>query len=365
LRLKIHILFILGLLLVTTSSLALDKFIRVKGVITDEISGEELSDYSIKIVEEDGSTSTIIVEKSSYDFWLRDNRSFKIYFIKDGYFLKHAFVDANFMPSSAYEVKHKLNFNAKMTLLKPDAVVKEIKRPIIDVRFIKKENAFETKDMMAKKIYMVAEDYEPPFPSPADTYTKVKPTNKRLPLTTEYNENRAKGVSGMPKVLQGVLFADMNYCFFNERTNDGNKILEKLKGFDGETWNSIKPIDSPEYGVIIARTINREQSVDTLFALGQHIETSRLILQNFTSDSKVLIHLMQLRTVLELFKSSGLSFEEDAFVAAMKPLIPTIKELENTYKDKLKNKLNFEIAEDPNFLSIKKTIEEVHAMVVK
>ena len=364
-RLKIHILFVFALLLTTSSSLAVDKFIRVKGVIIDEMSEDELSDYTIKIVEEEGEITNIKVEKSSYDFWLRDNRLFKIYFIKDGYFLKHVQVNANFMPSHAYEAKHKLNFKVKMTALTPNVAVKEIKRPVIEVKYIKNQNAFETKDMTAKKIYMVSADYEPPFPSPADTYVKVKPTNKRLTLTKDYNESRARGVSGMPKVLQGVLFADMNYCFFNERTNEGNKILEKLKDFDSETWSSIKPIDSPEYGIIIARTINREQSVDTLFALGQHIETSRLILQNFTSDSKVLVHLMKLRVVLEQFNSSGLSLEEDAFVSSIKLMIPTIKSLEETYKDQLKNELNFEMAEDPNFLAIKKKIEEVHAMVVR
>mgnify|MGYP006914250655 CR=1 FL=1 len=356
---------VLGLFFVTSSALAVDKFIRVKGVIIDEFSEEELSDYMIKIVEEDGDSTFIEVEKSSYDFWLRDNRLFKIYFIKKGYYLKHAMVDANFMPSYAYESKHKLNFEVKMTPLKEDAYVTEVKRPIIEVRFIKNQNAFETKDMMAKKIYMVPADYEPPFPSPSDSYVRVKPTTKSLALTTEYNKKRAKGESGMPRVLQGILFADMNYCFFNEHTNDGNKILAKLKGYDSETWESIKPIDSPEYGVIISRTINREQSVDTLFALGQHIETSRLILQNFTSDAKVLMHLIQLRKVLEQFESSGLSFEEDAFVAALKPIIPLIKKVETTYKYQLSNELNFEMAKDPDFLAIQKKLLDVHSMVIK
>ncbi|OIQ31240.1 MAG: hypothetical protein BM555_05300, partial [Crocinitomix sp. MedPE-SWsnd] len=199
----------------------------------------------------------------------------------------------------------------------------------------------------------------------SDTYVRVKPTTKSLALTTEYNKKRAKGESGMPRVLQGILFADMNYCFFNEHTNDGNKILAKLKGYDSETWESIKPIDSPEYGVIISRTINREQSVDTLFALGQHIETSRLILQNFTSDAKVLMHLIQLRKVLEQFESSGLSFEEDAFVAALKPIIPLIKKVETTYKYQLSNELNFEMAKDPDFLAIQKKLLDVHSMVIK
>ena len=356
---------VLGLFFVTSSAIAVDKFIRVKGVIVDEFSEEELSEYKIKIVEEDGDSTFIDVTKSSFDFWLRDNRLFRIYFMKDGYYKKHAMVDANFMPSYAYESKHKLNFKVKMTPLKEGATVKEVKRPIIEVRFIKNQNTFETKDMTAKKIYMVPADYEPPFPSPADTYNRVKPTTKRLALTTEYNEKRAKGVSGMPKVLQGVLFADMNYCFFNERTNDGNKILAKLKEFDAETWGSIKPIDSPEYGVIAARTLNREQSVDTLFALGQHLETSRLILQNFTSDAKVLMHLIQLRKVLEQFESSGLSFEEDSFIAALKPVIPMIKKLEGTYKNQLANELNFEMAEDPDFLAIQSKLLEVHGMVVK
>ena len=363
--LKINILLVLGFIFLSSTAFSVDKFLRVKGTIFNEQTEEVLSDYVIKIVEDEGDSTFIQVEKSKFDFYLRDNRLFRIYFLKDGYYQKFAEVNAMFMPSFAYEGKQRIELNFKMTPLKPGAIITKIKRPIIKVDFIKNQNAFEVKDLTSKKHYMVPADYEPPFPSPADTYVKAKPTTKSLELTTTYNEVAAKGESGIAKVIQGILFADLNYCFFNERTNDGNKILAKLKTYDAGTWEDIKPIDSPEYGVIISRTINREQSVDTLFALGQHLETSRLILQNYTSDSKVLVHLIQLRKVLEQFNSSGLSIGEDQFVASLKLLIPSLIDLENTYTDKLSNKLNFEMADDQNFLKIKSDLEKIHAKVIQ
>lgn len=362
-RLKIHIIFILGLVLcLSSNSLAVDKFIRIKGNLIDEVSKEEISDYTIKLVDDQGDSSFTKIEKTDFDFWLRDNRSFKMYFIKKGYHIKFAEINANFMPSYAYEAKHKLNFEVKMTPTEGKSQ-KTIPRPVILVQYVKNQNGFEVKDMTARKEYLVPADYEPPFPCPADVYVQVKPTTKRLTLTTDYNEPKAFGESGMPKVIQGILFADMNYCFFNERTNDANKILEKMKLYDPNTWATINPIDSPEYGIILSRTVNREQSVDTLFALGQYLETSRFVFQNFTADSKVLTHLKQLRLTLEQFEASGLSFEEDAFINSMKSILPNLKEIEDTYKEQLKNKMNFEIAEDPNFIIIKKKIEEVHKMV--
>ena len=346
------------------NAIAVDKFIRIKGNLIDEISKDELSDYTIKIVDDQGDSSVTKIEKTDFDFWLRDNRAFQIYFIKDDYHIKFAEVNANFMPSYAYESKHKLNFTVKMT---PTAgkSQKTIQKPVILVQYVKNQNTFEVKDMTARKEYLVPADYEPPFPAPADVYTRVKPTTKRLSLTTDYNEPKAFGESGMPKVIQGILFADMNYCFFNERTNDANKILEKMKLYDPNTWAAIKPIDSPEYGIILSRTINREQSVDTLFALGQYIETSRFIFQSFTADSKVLTHIKQLRLTLEKYEASGLSFEEEALINALKSILPNLKAIEDTYKEQLRNKMNFEIAEDQNFIIIKNKIEEVHKMVTR
>ena len=330
----------------------------------DEVSKDEISNYTLKIFDDQGDSSVTKIEKTNFDIWLRDNRAFQIYFIKDGYHVKFAEVNANFMPSYAYEPKHKLNFAVKMTPLNGEAQ-KTFQKPVILVQYVKNQNSFEVKDMTARKEYLVPADYQPPFPAPADVYSRVKPSTNRLTLTTNYNEPKAFGESGMPKVIQGILFADMNYCFFNERTNDANKILEKMKLYDPNTWADIKPIDSPEYGIILSRTINREQSVDTLFALGQYIETSRFIFQSFTADSKVLTHLKQLKNTLEKFEASGLSFEEDALINSLKSILPNLQAIEDTYKEQLRNKLNFEITEDENFKIIKNKIDEIHLMVTR
>jgi hypothetical protein len=77
-----------------------------------------------------------------------------------------------------------------------------------------------------------------------------------------------------------------------------------------------------------------------------------------------LVHLIKLRKVLEQFNSSGLSVAEDEFIASMKLLIPNLIKVEDTYKEKLSNKLNFEMANDPDFLKVKEELEKIHTKVI-
>ncbi len=363
LTLKINILLLLSCLIITTTGFSEDKFLRIKGVVLDKASKEELNKYTLELEEVDGKSSTIKVEKGGFDIWVRDNRKFRLHFIKEGFETIFAEINTLYMPSFAYSKKHKLALRVKLDKASPG--VEPLDKPSITVNFVKNLNQFEVKDLSSNKFYRVPADYEPPFDSPADIYKYVKPTTKRLLLTTDYKQKKAVGESGMARALQGVLFADLNYCFFNEHLNDGNEILEKLRLFDPDTWNSINDIDSPEYGVIMSRTINREQSVDTIFALGCYVETTRLVLQSFTADHKVLNHLKQLNVVLEQFKAGGDDQEEGDFIALLNELSPTIKKLEETYKDLLKNKMNFEMSEDENFKTIKDKINQIHLTIIQ
>ncbi|MEX1001683.1 MAG: hypothetical protein WDZ35_06170 [Crocinitomicaceae bacterium] len=359
---KIHILLVLGLLFSTPQLLGAEKFLRIKGAVLDAETQEPLSNYTIKKVE-DGLDSTLLhIEKTKFKLWVSPNRKTKLYFLKDGYVVKHILIDAAFIPSRAYKKKQKLTVFMEMD--KATERIKVIEKPVFKIIYDPLLNSMLLKDMSKKRDFHIAEDYEPPFPSPADTYSNVRPTDKRLSLTTSYPEKKAKGNSGMASVLQGILFADMNYSLFIERTNDANNFLTLLRTADNEAWGGVKAFDSPEYGKIVMRTLNREQSVDTLFALGAHLETSRLIFQSFTSDSKVLIHLKTLKRVLEQFDAGVTSPQVSDFMTDMRTLIPHIEQLEETYKEQLRNKMNFEMKKDEDFQLIHEKVNAIYAALI-
>ena len=329
----------------------------------DEASKELITNFKIKQVEDDLDSVTHTFEKTSFDLWVSPNRKTNLYFLKDGYVVNFMSIDASFIPAIAYKKKQKIT-DLTIKMYRATDRMKVAKEAAYTAEYIAKINAFEVKDMSLKKNQTVSESYKPPFPSPADTYEQVKPTSKSLIPTKDFDHNKIKGNTGMARVLQGIIFADLNYCLFNERTNDASKYLDQLKLADLETWGAVKTFDSPDYGKIVTRTLNREQSVDTLFALGAHLETSRLIYQDFTSDSKVLVHLKSLKNVLQKFNTSAPSPEVNEFIDNMKTLIPLIKQLEDTYKDLLRQNMNFEMREDENFIKIKEKTEEIYAKVI-
>jgi hypothetical protein len=349
--------------MLSQASYAGEKFLRVKGELIDEATKEIINGFKVKQVEDDLDSLTTTFDKDEFDLWVSPNRITKLYFLKDGYVVNFVLIEASFIPSIAYKKKQKIELTIRM--YKATERMKRAKKPAYVAEYIAKLNAFEVKDMSLKKNQKVSAEYKPPFPAPADTYSGVKPTTKKLELTKSFNEKKAQGNTGIARVIQGILFADFNYCFFNERTNDANFYLEKLKAADAETWGSVKTIDSPDYGKIVSRTLNREQSIDTLFALGAHLETSRLIYQNFTSDSKVLIHLKTLKKVIEKFEASAPTPAVQEFMDELTELVPLISSLESTYKDLLRNKMNFEMQEDKDFLAIKKKTDEIYASVIQ
>jgi hypothetical protein len=348
------------LLFIAQGAYSEEKFLRIRGELVDGISSEPITDYNImQVIDEEDSTTTSF-DGSKFEIWMPANCKSKIYFIKKGYLTKHILVDASFIPSIAYKKKQRIELSIKMKAIPENSRNKSMKKPIYTAEYVAKLNAFEVKDLAEKSNQKVHENYRPPFPSPADTYRNVKPNSNQLELTTSYNEKKAAGSSGISRVLQGILFADMNYCLFNERTNQANEYLRKLKKADDNTWSHVKEFDSPEYGRIVMRTLNREESIDTLFALGAYIETSRLIFQSFTSDSKVLMHLKKLKHVLAHFSTEGGDEEVDELMDFFDSIVPLILIVEKDYRDHLKNKANFEMSEDEKFVEIKAKMTEIY-----
>jgi len=360
LSLKLNILSLLALLIVAQGAFSEEKFLRIRGELVDELSNDPISNYEIKqVMDEEDSVSTQFAE-SDFQIWVPSNSKSKIFFIKDGFVIKHILVDASFIPSIAYKKKQRIELTIKMNSISEDTRHKSMKKPIYTAEYVAKLNGFEVKDMSVKSNQKVHADYRPPFPSPADTYRNVKPSSNQMELTSSYNEDKASGNSGISRVLQGILFADMNYCLFNERTNKANEYLQKLIAADKNTWAHVKEFDSPEYGRIIMRTLNREESTDTLFALGAYIETSRLIFESFTSDSKVLMHLKKLKSVLAHFTVQNAGTEVQELLTFFDGIVPLILIVEKDYRDHLKNKVNFEMSEDEKFIEIKAKINEIY-----
>ena len=284
--------------------------------------------------------------------WAPANRRTTIYFIKQGYVTKQVYIDASYIPSIAFKQKQAIELEIIMTA-ESKVGRRNFSKPIMTAQYDAQQNAFNVATAEEVFISAVPENYNPPFPAPVDTYKGAQPTTNTLALTVDYNQSKTKSSSEFTRIIQGILFADMNYCFFNERTNDANKILAQLKAIDASAWGNLKNFDSPEYGKIIMRTINREQSIDTLFALGAYVETSRLIFENFTSDSKVLVHLKKLKDVLNTYFPVNLKSGQSEFVIALKEFVAPISELETKYTESLRTKSNFEMDDDPIFLDLK------------
>lgn len=315
------------------------------------------------MVEDKLDSTDFQFTKSEFVVWAPSNLRSTVYFLKDGYVTKHIFIDASYIPSIAYKEKQEIKVEILMT---PTDKIgrRKFNEPIITAKYEAASNSFKITIAEQTSTTKVAENYNPPFPAPVDTYKGVQPSVSDLALTTSINKEKLKITSDHFRIVQGILFADINYCMFNERTNDANEILKKLAEIDPQNWADLKPIDSPEYGKIVMRTLNREQSIDTLFALGVFVETSRLIFENFTSDTKILVHLKKLKEVMNAYKPQNLKSGQINLVNALKIMIPLISDLETKYTESLRNKTDFDLSTDGIFLQIKMQNLETYRSIV-
>jgi hypothetical protein len=351
LGIKLHILFLVTIFL-NLSAFADEKFLSIKGTVLEEESKTAVTGFSVKVVQDKLDSTTAAFSKSEFQVWAPANRRTTVYFMKEGYVTKLVYIDASYIPSIAFKEKQEIELEILMTPL--EKVGRRIfSKPIMTAQYNASANSFSVTVVEQASTSKVSEDYTPPFPAPVDTYKGVQPSANDLALTATFNKEKVKSGSDLSRVIQGILFADMNYCFFNERTNDANSILLKLVEIDPSNWSNLKPVDSPEYGRIVMRTVNREQSVDTLFALGVFVESSRLIFENFTSDTKVLVHLKKLKDVMNAYKPVGLSERQISMVNSLKMMVPTIADLEKRYTESLRNKTDFDLTTDDLFQQLK------------
>lgn len=360
--LKLHILFF-GLTWILGQALAEEKFLNVKGIVKAENSETLLADYSIKIVQDRLDSTISLFSKPDFQVWVPANRRTTLYFIKTGYVTKSVYVDASYIPSIAFKTKQQIDLEIEMTPI--DKVGRrDFSKPIFTAQYNASENQFNVAESEIATKSNVPDNYTPPFPAPVDTYKGVQPTDNSLTLTN-IEQIKKTYSNELKSLIEGILFADMNYCFFNERTNEANLYLKKLVEVNPDNWSNIKPFDSPEYGKIIMRTLNREQGVDTLFALGANIECSRLIFENFTSDSKILVHLKKMKEVLNIYKPTVLDSKINSILSQLKSIVPTISDIEKKYQESLRTKTDFNLEQDELFISIKSINASVYSELIE
>ncbi|MBK7128011.1 MAG: hypothetical protein IPM74_13735 [Crocinitomicaceae bacterium] len=364
---KLNILFIA--LLIHAAGFTEEKFLSIKGVVLEEETKTEMTGYSIKLVQDKLDSNSVDFSKPEFQVWAPANRRTIVYFSKPGYVTKQVYIDASYIPSIAFKEKQQIELEIFMTPVEKTGK-RNFSKPIITAAYDARSNAFTVKeeDVSTNGNNSAAKldaNYLPPFPAPVDTYKAVQPTANDLGLTQSFNKEKTKAGAELTKFIQGILFADLNYCFFNERTNDANVILATLAEIDPVVWGALKPFDSPEYGKIVMRTMNREQSADTLFALGACIETSRLIFLNFTSETKIIVHLKKMREIISSWQPTDLTQKQSEMVDALRNLIPLIEELESRYTENLRNKVEFDLQTDASFQSIQQANQTIYQSLIE
>jgi hypothetical protein len=348
-------------LFLTNYTFANEKFLKLKGNVVDETTKTIISTVKLKIVLDDLDSTILNIDKGDFDLWLPANRKAKIYFIADNYIPLFIIIDASFIPQFAYKNKQTLELTIPLSKTED---YKTKGKPYCIANFKASENKFIITYSKNVEKKTSNTNFKEPFPAPVDTYKKAKPSNHNIETTKEINQEKAKKSSPYSIIVQGILFADMNYCIFNERITKANEYLSILTSIDKGEWGDIKPFDAPEYGTIVMRTLNREKSVDTLFALATWIETSRLLYHSFTSDSKIIMHHKKLVNLFKTYKGVDLTEEQKVFYNSVKNLIPTIKDLEEKFMDHMRNKLPFNMQEDETFIKLNSDIFSIYQSII-
>lgn len=103
------------------SGLSQEKFLRLKGEIIDEATGEAIRGCNMSVMRTSGSISdgqTALewtVKGGKYDFFLSPGPVYKVYFSKNGYYTKFILVDLNDVPNIYSKDKFTLNSKIKLT----------------------------------------------------------------------------------------------------------------------------------------------------------------------------------------------------------------------------------------------------------
>lgn len=336
-----------------------EKFVKVKGAVSH--NSVPLNNYSIHINFDNIDSNTINFDKQNFDFWLPANRKAKVSFIKKGFVPIHMIVDGSFIPSFAYKKKQLIEFNVKM--VKAEKFTKAHLKPFCTANFKASQSRFFlTYHTLASK---KEKKFRPPFQTPYSTFVGAKPVNKYLTTIEKVNRTHKRKSHSYFQLVQGTIYAHLNYSIFNERMPKANDYLDQLRSIEKDAWTSIKPFDTPEYAAIVMKTINSKKSKDTLFALGSWIGTSQLLFQSFTSNSKLIIHGKKLIYALKYYTESNLNDEQKQIVEALRNIALTYDELVRKYLKGMKNKSPIKLIEDPLFLQIKSENQTIYNTIIQ
>ena len=344
-------------MLIINSTFANEKFVKVKGVMHDHST--PVTNFFVKIILDDLDSSLASFQKDKFDVWLPANRRAKVIFIKSGYQSTHIIVDASFIPSFAYKKKQIIDLKVEMIKsnkkksLKPFCVA-TFKSS--EIKFILKYSASPNKN---KRVM-----FRPQFPTALSVFKGAKPNNKYLDPISEYNKKNTDKESPYFKLLQGVIFANLNYTVFNEQIGEANKFLIKLSDIDKKEWSNLKPFDTPEYAAIVLKTVHNQKSADTLFALGTWIGTSQLLFQSFSSSSKVIIHGKKLNYALKKYKNTDLNQTQVEVIQGLNNIVVYYQDLLDIYMKAMKNKTALNLKENEVFLKIKKENNKLYNMII-
>jgi hypothetical protein len=352
--------FIVVLFVFTNNALGNEKFVKLKGQVIDQKSNLPLTNFIVKVVFDGIDSTTNTFETDKYELWLPANRKAKVYFIKDNYLSTYLVIDASFIPEFAYKKKQLIEVNVPLS--KTETALN--KKPYCVADFKPSETKFIVTYTKSEK-KEIDKNFRPPFPPPVETYKKAKPSNHNLETTTLFNKEKAKKNNPYSILIQGILFADVNYCIFNERVGKANEYLIQLSNINKSEWANIKPFDSPEYGAIVMKTLNREKSTDTLFAVASWIETTRLLMQSFTSNSKIIMSNKKMINLYKKYKGVNLLDEQKIIYNLVKDLIQLLKDLEEQFMDHMRKKIEFDMQNDETVLKVKVEINSIYQIIIE
>jgi len=362
LKLLKNILFVIVVFVFNSNAISSEKFVRLKGQVVDQNNNTPLTNFSIKVVFDGIDSTTTLFNEDKFDLWLPANRKAKVYFNKDGYITNYLVVDASFIPEFAYKKKQLIEINVPIS--KSESNLKG--KPFCVADFKPSETKFIVTYTKSEK-KEINKNFRPPFPPPVETYKKAKPSNHNLETTSisNINKEKTKKNNSFSIFIQGILFADVNYCVFNERVEKANEYLIQLSDINKNEWGNVKPFDSPEYGAIVLKTLNREKSTDTLFAVASWIETTRLLMQSFTSNSKVIMSNKKMINLFKKYKGANLLEEQKIIYNLVKELVLLLKDLEEQFMDHMRQKIEFDMLNDDTFLKVKDEINSIYKKIIE